>query len=740
MAFHGGKMKSVSINGVKMYTISSHQRSVAAWLSPKKQRSLRKDKNYMERLELIQDLRFETATSKIKITPDGEFLIASGIYPPQVKVYELRQFSMKFERHLDSEIIDFQVLADDYSKLAFLCADRSINLHAKYGKHYSLRIPRMGRDMAYDCWSCDLLCAASSPDIYRINLEQGRFLSSLNTQSPALNVVSRSKLHGLVACGGEDGAVECFDMRMRSSIGRINAVSPAADGDEEVTAIEFDSNGGFLMGVGSSAGKVLIYDLRSSSPIRVKDHMYGSPILDIKWHSTMNFERPKLITTDSHIVKIWDPETGEAMTSIEPTAGAVNDICVFNDSGLLVLALDSSQIPSYFIPALGPVPKWCSSLESLTEELEEGGQTSIYDNYKFLTKEDLEKLNLTNLIGTNLLRAYMHGFFIDYRLYKKAKALADPFAYETYIEQRKQEKLEAERRNRITIKRKLPKVKVNQDLAERILENEEAENEKIDTDGNETKKTSKKKKGALSTEIFKDDRFAQMFENKDFEIDDQSQEYLALHPMAAKKQPSLVEEHFEPVMENEDQSASDSDVSEASEGSPVNHKSKRQKSQGPRMYEVKDKHHAEAFWNNVSLAKEDSLPMGERVKALQDDQRVSGLPSDVKMGPGGSRQISFITKSSAKYEEDDEDRMPRREKRGVQSLANAMFNVEAKSTTYGGRKTMLKKIDSESIKHALAGYHLSAMKHERRVMEDVKRISPGGPDPIHDNTPPAISP
>lgn len=30
----------------------------------------------------------------------------------------------------------------------------------------------MGRDITYDCWSCDLLCAASSPDLYRINLEQ----------------------------------------------------------------------------------------------------------------------------------------------------------------------------------------------------------------------------------------------------------------------------------------------------------------------------------------------------------------------------------------------------------------------------------------------------------------------------------------------------------------------------------------------------------------------------------------
>lgn len=53
------------------------------------------------------------------------------------------------------------------------------------------------------------------------------------------------------------------------------------------------------------------------------------------------------------------------------------------------------------------------------EELEEGAQTTIYDNFKFLTEEDLEKLKLTNLIGTNLVRAYMHGFFIDYRLYKK---------------------------------------------------------------------------------------------------------------------------------------------------------------------------------------------------------------------------------------------------------------------------------------------------------------------------------
>jgi len=44
-----------------------------------------------------------------------------------------------------------------------------------------------------------------------------------------------------------------------------------------------------------------------------------------------------------------------------------------------------------------------------------GRQTTIYDHYKFLTKEELDRLNLTNLIGTNVLRAYMHGFLINYK-------------------------------------------------------------------------------------------------------------------------------------------------------------------------------------------------------------------------------------------------------------------------------------------------------------------------------------
>ena len=46
---------------------------------------------------------------------------------------------------------------------------------------------------------------------------------------------------------------------------------------------------------------------------------------------------------------------------------------------------------------------------------------TVYDDYKFVTRAELEEMNLTQFIGSSLLRAYMHGFFMDIRLYKKVR-------------------------------------------------------------------------------------------------------------------------------------------------------------------------------------------------------------------------------------------------------------------------------------------------------------------------------
>jgi hypothetical protein len=49
-----------------------------------------------------------------------------------------------------------------------------------------------------------------------------------------INCCAPSKIHGLVACGGEDGAVECFDMRKKTSVGRINIPAVSSEDYSQV--------------------------------------------------------------------------------------------------------------------------------------------------------------------------------------------------------------------------------------------------------------------------------------------------------------------------------------------------------------------------------------------------------------------------------------------------------------------------------------------------------------------------
>jgi ribosome biogenesis protein ENP2 len=66
---------------------------------------------------------------------------------------------------------------------------------------------------------------------------------------------------------------------------------------------------------------------------------------------------------------------------VEPPQGDINDVCVWPNSGLLMLGCDAVKVGAYFIPSLGPAPRWCSFLEGLTEEMEEAAPT-IYDDFR----------------------------------------------------------------------------------------------------------------------------------------------------------------------------------------------------------------------------------------------------------------------------------------------------------------------------------------------------------------------
>ena len=131
-----------------------------------------------------------------------------------------------------------------------------------------------------------------------------------------------------------------------------------------------------------------------------------------------------------------------------------------------------------------------------------------------MTRQELAELGLEHLIGTDLLRAYMHGYFMDNKLYERSKVVAKPSMYEEYQKEKNRQREEKRKEKRITMKQK--KTGVNAELAEKWESGKKAV----------------------------DERFSALFENGDYEIDKNSEEYRRAHAseMRGKKKAAVEEE------------------------------------------------------------------------------------------------------------------------------------------------------------------------------------------------------
>ena len=222
-----------------------------------------------------------------------------------------------------------QVLSNDYSKLAFLCADRNIELHAQYGKHFKIRIPKFGRDMIYQPYSCDLMAVGATNEIYRLNLDLGRFNSPLISESPEINCIDYCAELNVVAVGGIDGRLELWNMDSRNRV--LGMVPTGVSADEEITSLRFEGNGSLTLAIGTQNGKVLLYDMRYPLPMQTLNHHYRLPIQQIKFHEGSK----KILTADKKIIKVFDKDNGKLFTNIEPKT-AINDIELCSgETGLL---------------------------------------------------------------------------------------------------------------------------------------------------------------------------------------------------------------------------------------------------------------------------------------------------------------------------------------------------------------------------------------------------------------------
>ncbi len=68
----------------------------------------------------------------------------AGVYKPRVRCYDVHQLSMKFERCVDAEVVNFKMLSDDYSKVCIFIMFVILLSAGTYSLCYSL---------ATDSWS-----------------------------------------------------------------------------------------------------------------------------------------------------------------------------------------------------------------------------------------------------------------------------------------------------------------------------------------------------------------------------------------------------------------------------------------------------------------------------------------------------------------------------------------------------------------------------------------------------------
>ncbi|KAK3074697.1 Small ribosomal subunit biogenesis [Teratosphaeriaceae sp. CCFEE 6253] len=587
-------MKLSNQSTVPVYTIAgaSTARPLPEWLARKRRRSLKHDPEYANRIELLQDFEFEEASACVRVSEDGEWAMSTGTYKPQIHTHYLPHLSLSFARHTDTLNQTFILLSSDYTKSLHLQSDRSLEFHTAGGLHYRTRLPRYGRDLKYNKRTAEALVPAvgvnadGHGEVYRLNLELGRFMKGYEVdvggddfeslgggalqggiRTGAVNCAAvAEESHGLMAFGTSLGTVELWDSRSRNRVSAIGPPSTALASDTDtapqITALEFHRSG-LNLATGSSTGIIHTYDLRLPVPLLRKDQGYDYPIQTLKYLTPSSRASPSdsannlIMSADKRAIKLWNSGTGDHWTSIEPAVD-VNCVEWVPDSGMLLTANEGRQQHAFFIPQLGPAPRWCAFLDNLVEEMAEDtedphafnttqqGAGEVYDNYKFLDMKQLRDFSLDHLIGqTNLLRPYMHGYFVAQKLYEQARLLANPDLAESARQKTIQERITKERESRIRGNKKVA-VKVNRRYAEKLAAREEA-NEKRKAErvlrqgGDEAHAAEAAEPEAADEEaevvpkkkterLLDDRRFKALFEEEDFAIDERSREFVLHNP------------------------------------------------------------------------------------------------------------------------------------------------------------------------------------------------------------------
>ncbi|VWU51477.1 nucleolar protein 10, putative [Hepatocystis sp. ex Piliocolobus tephrosceles] len=516
-------------------------------------------------VEILHDLEFSQKSDNIKISEDGRYICISGTYPPQIGLYDTQELSIKHRRHFDEEIINFEFLTSNYEKLVFLCKNRYLEFHNAAGKYHKIRIPKEGRDILYNRENSNVYICSSYEDIYTINLQKGCFENSLSTRNEHNNFIKKNLQLPLLASGGSSGYLELWDERIKKSINFLNVhnyeeLTSCCFSDNGLKiAVGTDKGIVKLYDIRHSK-ELSINDHCNDLPIKkiefikvnnnkymygdsnFEDNIFSNENVLNNYNKTYNYTEC-IASCDDNVIKIYseyqknilslqiinlDDEdernnrNKKKMKLLNNDSININSFTFYKDSGLCFIPCDNKKVFLYFIPSIGLAPKWCHFLDNITEELEENEKyeknitydnndnsndynthNELFDDYVFVTRQQVEQLKIDHLKGSKNLIPYLHGYYIPRNIYIDIKTVVQASDFKEMKKKLVQKRLEKKQQMRIPEKNIL----INKDYVDKVLN-------KIN------KKIDKKQKNLLDAqELIEDERFNKLFYDPEYMVE-----------------------------------------------------------------------------------------------------------------------------------------------------------------------------------------------------------------------------
>jgi ribosome biogenesis protein ENP2 len=309
-----------------------------------------------ENINSIPGFSFPFFVKLTKETPNGEYIISTGSYPPQIKCFSLTDLNLKFQRNLDSDVVDFQILSNNWEKIVFLRSDGKLDFHDKSGSFYQIKIPEKGCDLTFDNKKLFLFIPGFNKYISILDFKEGKFLNSVKlSRNHSITCSGISNFNGLISFGTRQGKIEFWDPRiMKKCIGKINGSRYTNfKKSNSISSLRFSDKTENLFFSGFESGEVAVYDLRCFSPLLCKMIQRLTPVQSIRSSYSSNC----ILTSTAKSIQFWKLSTGKTKLFFTPKQ-TINHVCSIKNTGMVFFSLNSKNIGVKYFKMLGPLPSW----------------------------------------------------------------------------------------------------------------------------------------------------------------------------------------------------------------------------------------------------------------------------------------------------------------------------------------------------------------------------------------------